>query len=95
MHVPESPCRWFSLFQLSLAFFKANAISFEMEDKYEYPRHPVIGAPRAYTRAEMAELTRYALERYIQIIPNVQAPAHMTFVLKHPEFAHLRSELPF
>ncbi len=74
------------------AFFKANAISFEMEDKYEYPRHPVIGAPGAYTRAEMAELTRYALERYIQIIPNVQAPAHMTFVLKHPEFAHLRSD---
>ncbi|GAG07016.1 unnamed protein product, partial [marine sediment metagenome] len=29
------------------------------------------------------------LDRYIQIIPNVQAPAHMCYVLKHPEFAHL------
>jgi len=74
------------------AFFKANAISFEMEDKYEYPRHPVIGAPGAYTRAEMVELTRYALERHVQIIPDVQAPAHMNYVLKHPEFAHLRSD---
>ncbi|MCE5272594.1 beta-N-acetylhexosaminidase [bacterium] len=74
------------------AFFKANAISFEMEDKYEYPRHPVIGAPGAYTKAEMVELTRYALERHVQIIPDVQAPAHMNYVLKHPEFAHLRAD---
>ena len=74
------------------AFFKVNMISFEMEDKYEYPRHPVIGAPGAYTKAEMQELTAYALERHIQLVPNIQAPAHMAFVLKHEEFAHLRSD---
>ena len=74
------------------AFFKVNMIAFEIEDKYEYPRHPVIGAPGAYTKAEMHELTRYALDRYIQIVPNVQAPAHMAFVLKHKEFDHLRAD---
>ena len=72
------------------AFFKVNAIGFEMEDKYEYPSHPVIGAPGAYTKEQMHELTRYALERYIELVPQVQAPAHLAFVLKHPEFAHLR-----
>jgi len=34
------------------AYFKVNAVAFEMEDKYEYPSHPVIGAPGAYTKAE-------------------------------------------
>lgn len=74
------------------ASFKANAIAFEIEDKYEYPSHPVIGAPGAFTKAQMQELTAYALERFIQLIPMVQAPAHMAYVLKHPEFAHLRAD---
>lgn len=74
------------------AFFKVNMISFEMEDKYEYPSHPLIGAPGAYTKAEMQELTRYALERHIQLVPNIQAPAHMAYVLKHEKYAHLRSD---
>ncbi len=74
------------------AYFKVNAIAFELEDKYEYPRHPVIGGPNALTKAEMEELTQYALDRYIQLIPDVQAPAHMGYVLKHKEFEHLRAE---
>jgi len=74
------------------ARFKLNAIAFELEDKFEYPSHPIIGAPGAFTTEQMQDLTRYALDRYIQIIPNVQAPAHMGFVLKHEQFAHLRSD---
>ena len=75
-----------------LAYFKVNAIAFEIEDKYEYPSHPVIGSPDAFTKEEMRELTQYALDRYIQLVPNVQAPAHMAYVLKHQEFEHLRAE---
>ena len=74
------------------AFFKVNAIGFEIEDKYEYPRHPVIGAPGAYTKEQMQDLTKYALQRFIQLVPQVQAPAHMAYVLKHDEFARLRSD---
>ena len=74
------------------AFFKVNCIGFEIEDKYEYPRHPIIGAPGAFTKAEMQELTAYALERFIQLVPQVQSPAHMAYVLKHEQFAHLRSD---
>lgn len=75
-----------------MASFKLNAVSFELEDKFEYPTHPVIGAPAAFTAKEFQELTDYALERHIQLIPNVQAPAHMTYVLKHPEFADLKCD---
>jgi hexosaminidase len=75
-----------------LAFFKVNAIGMEMEDKYEFPSHPLAGAPGAYTKAEMQELTRYALERHIQLVPVIQAPAHMTWLLKHKQYEHLKAD---
>jgi hypothetical protein len=74
------------------SFFKVNAIGFEIEDKYEFPRHPVVGAPGAFTKAEMQGLTQYALERHIQLVPQIQAPAHMAYVLKHEEFKDLRAD---
>jgi hexosaminidase len=72
------------------ARFKVNAISFEIWDKFTFPSHPVIGAPGAFTPAQMQEIVDYGLERHIQVIPNVQAPSHFIYVLKHPEFAYLR-----
>ena len=74
------------------SFYKINAIGFEIEDKYEYPSHPVVGAPGAFTKAEMQELTRYALKRHIQLVPEIQAPAHLAYVLKHEEFKRLRAD---
>ncbi|MCW5982090.1 MAG: beta-N-acetylhexosaminidase [Bryobacteraceae bacterium] len=74
------------------ARFKANMIGFELEDKFEYPSHPAIGAPGAFTTAELQEIVDYGLERHIQVVPVVQAPAHMAYVLKHPEFARLRAD---
>jgi len=75
-----------------LARFKVNAVAFELEDKFQYPSHPEIGAPGAFTTEELQELVRYGLERHIQIIPDVQAPAHLCYVLKHEKFAHLRCD---
>ena len=74
------------------ARYHINAVLFEIEDKFEYPSHPIIGAPGAFTTAELQTLVDYALERHIQIIPDVQSPAHMSYVLKHDEFAHLRCD---
>jgi hexosaminidase len=74
------------------ARFKVNMIGFELEDKFEYPSHPVIGAPGAYTTAELQEIVDYGLDRFIQVVPQIQAPAHMAYVLKHPEFADLRAD---
>ena len=69
------------------ARFKVNMIGFELEDKFEYPAHPIIGAPGAFTVAEMQEIVRYGLERFIQVVPQVQAPAHMAYVLKNERSA--------
>jgi hexosaminidase len=74
------------------ARFKVNMIGFELEDKFEYPSHPVIGAPGAFTSAQLQEIVDYGLDRFIQVVPQIQAPAHMAYVLKHPEFADLRAD---
>lgn len=74
------------------ARFKVNMIGFELEDKFEYPSHPVIGAPGAFTTAQLQEIVDYGLERYIQVVPQIQGPAHFSYVLKHPEFADLRAD---
>ncbi len=74
------------------ARFKVNMIGFELEDKFAYPSHPSIGAPGAYTPAELQEIVNYGLERHIQVVPQVQTPAHMAYVLKHPEFDDLKAD---
>lgn len=76
-----------------LACYKMNMLIWEWEDKFEYPSHPEIGAPGAFTMAEMQELTRYARRYHVQIVPLVQGLGHVSFILKWPQFAHLR-EIP-
>jgi hexosaminidase len=74
------------------ARFKINAVLYELEDKFAYPSHPVIGAPGAWTAEELKGLVDYGLRRHIQLIPDVQSPAHMGYVLKHKEFESLRCD---
>ena len=74
------------------ARFKVNMIGFELEDKFEYPSHPVIGAPGAFTATQLQDIVNYGLERFIQVVPQIQSPAHLAYVLKHPEFADLRAD---
>lgn len=76
-----------------LSKHKINMLVWEWEDKFEYPSHPEIGAPGAFTMKEMQEFTRYAKKYHIQIVPLVQGLGHVSFILKWPQFAHLR-ELP-
>jgi len=76
-----------------LADYKINMLVWEWEDKFAYPSHPEIGAPGAFTMAEMQEFTRYARQFHIQIVPLVQGLGHVSFILKWPQFQHLR-EIP-
>jgi hexosaminidase len=73
-----------------LAGYKVNMLVWEWEDKFEYPSHPEIGAPGAFTMKEMQELTHYAQKYHIQIVPLVQGLGHVSFILKWPHFAYLR-----
>ena len=42
------------------------------------------------TPAEYQELTDYGLRYHVQLIPYLDAPAHIAFILKHPEYAKYR-----
>jgi hexosaminidase len=84
---------WVESFIRDLSRYKINMLIWEWEDKFEYPSHPEIGAPGAFTMQEMQELTKYAQQYHIQIVPLVQGLGHASFILKWPQFAHLR-EIP-
>jgi len=76
-----------------LADYKINMLIWEWEDKFAYPSHPEIGAPGAFTMAEMQEFTRYARKYHVQLVPLVQGLGHVSFILKWPQYQHLR-EIP-
>ncbi len=76
-----------------LADYKINMFVWEWEDKFAYPSHPEIGAPGAFTPDEIKEVVAYAKNYHIQIVPLVQGLGHVSFILKWPQYAHLR-EIP-
>ncbi|MCK4991779.1 MAG: family 20 glycosylhydrolase, partial [Bacteroidales bacterium] len=73
-----------------LARYKINMLVWEWEDKFAYPSHPEIGAPGAFTMEEMQELTRYAKQYHVQLVPLVQGLGHVSYILKWPQYNHLR-----
>ncbi|WP_020528240.1 beta-N-acetylhexosaminidase [Flexithrix dorotheae] len=73
-----------------MAKYKINMLVWEWEDKLAYPSQPEIGAPGAFTMAEMQEFTAYAKKYHIELVPLVQGLGHVSFILKWPQHAHLR-----
>ena len=47
--------------------------------------------PYALSPAEYQELTDYGLRYHVQVVPFLDGPAHIAFILKHPEYAKYRS----
>ncbi|HUU26435.1 MAG TPA: beta-N-acetylhexosaminidase [archaeon] len=77
----------------TLADYKINMLIWEWEDKFAYRSHPEIGAPGAFSMQEMQEFTRLARKYHIQLVPLVQGLGHVSYILKWPQYAHLR-EIP-
>ena len=75
-----------------LARYKINAVIFEIEDKLRFRNQPILGADHGISIEEMAALTRYARDRHVEISPLVQSLGHVSYVLKHPQYAHLRED---
>jgi hypothetical protein len=75
-----------------LARYKVNAIVMEFEDRFKYQSHPVIAAPTSFTSDQVRELTNFAHQYHIDIIPLVQGLGHAEFILKHDEFRDLRED---
>ncbi len=71
-------------------FFKANALVLRLNQHFEYKSAPALVDPAALSPAELQELTDYGLRYYVQVIPYLDGPAHVNFILDHDEYAGLR-----
>ena len=73
------------------AFYKVNGILMKLNAHFLYTSAPAVVEPYALTPAQLQELTDYGLHFHVQLIPYVDAPSHIAWILKHPEYAGLRS----
>ncbi len=73
------------------AFYKINGFAIKLEGHFQFRHAPALVEPYALTPEEYQELTDYGLRYHLQVIPYLDAPAHIAFILKHPEYARYRS----
>ncbi len=72
------------------AFYKINGFVIKLNGHFQYKSAPAVVEPYALTPAELQDLTNYGLKYHIQLIPYLDGPAHIAFILKHPEYKNLR-----
>lgn len=62
------------------AFYKINGFSIKLEGHFQYAHAAPPVEPYALSPAEFQELTSYSLEYHVQVIPYLDAPAHIAFI---------------
>ena len=72
------------------AFYKINGFVIKLNGHFQYKSAPAVVEPYALSPAELQDLTSYGLRYHIQLIPYLDGPAHVAFILKHPEYQKLR-----
>jgi hypothetical protein len=72
------------------AFFKVNALALRLNGHFEYASAPALTDPQAISPAQLQELTNYGLYHHLQVIPYLDGPAHVNFILEHDEYSKLR-----
>jgi len=73
-----------------LAYLKYNEFHWHIADnagfRIESRTHPEIVSPEHWTQEQVTELVEYAAQYHIEIIPEIDMPGHMQYVLReHPE----------
>lgn len=71
--------------------FKLNGFVLKLEGHFQFKSAPALVEPHALSPQEYQELTDYGLRHHVQVIPYLDAPAHLAFILKHPAYAGLRA----
>lgn len=72
------------------ALFKINGFVIKLEGHFQFKSAPAVVEPYALTPAEYQELTDYGRRYHVEVIPYLDGPAHIAFILKHPEYARYR-----
>ena len=72
------------------ANFKMNAMVIEFEGMFPYQKHPLLCDGEGFTMEQIKLLAQVCEECHVEVIPLVQSLGHAYYVLRHPEYAHLR-----
>ncbi|MCX8052500.1 MAG: beta-N-acetylhexosaminidase [Armatimonadetes bacterium] len=76
-----------------LAKWKINTVFLHLTDHngcaVEFKRHPSLATKYAFTQAEMRDLIRYAEDRHVELIPEIESWGHARWITSVPEFANL------
>jgi len=72
------------------AYFKINAFTLRLNEHFEHASAPALVDPYALSPAEVQGLTDYGREYFVQLVPYLDGPAHVNFILQRDEFAKLR-----
>ena len=73
------------------AFFKINGVAIKLEGHFQFKSAPAIVEPYALSPSQLQELTDFGLRYHVQLIPYLDVTSHLSFILKHPEYAKLRA----
>ena len=73
------------------AFYKINGFAIKLDGHFEYKSAPAVVDPDALSPEQLQDLTDFGLRYHIQLIPYIDGPGHIAFILKHPEYAKLRA----
>jgi hexosaminidase len=72
------------------SFYKINGIMIKLNGHFEFKSAPAVVEPYALSPAELQKLTNYGLKYHVRLIPYLDGPAHIAWILKHPEYRKLR-----
>ena len=72
------------------AYFKINAFTLRLNEHFQYASARALVDPYALSPAEVQALTDYGRKYFVQVVPYLDGPAHVNFILERDEFAKLR-----
>ncbi|MFW6269323.1 MAG: DUF4838 domain-containing protein [Bacillota bacterium] len=70
--------------------YKANTLLLEIEALFPYQKHPLLKSKEAFSSENINQLVSVCQKNHIKIIPLIQSLGHVYYVLRYPEYAHLR-----
>lgn len=76
-----------------LAQWKIDTVFLHLTDDQgcavEFKKHPGLATPHAFTQSEMKDMVKYAAERKIELIPEIESWGHAGYITRLPEFSGL------
>ena len=94
------PASWLYKHVRDLAYIKNNIFHIHLSDNLGFrlpsKKHPEITSPFFYTLAQIDTLNKLAEKYHITIVPEIDMPGHMDYILsKHPEIAIKSTVRPY